>query len=131
MNPDRLETGVAQKVLEAGTFPAYLWRRNIGRTALADEVLITRRSELLEAEVSGELIGLDVESGTCYGFNPTATRIWALLDTPRTLDQLCDTLTSEFQVDRESCARDVVALLRELEADGLVEISGTLPPPAA
>lgn len=91
-------------------------------------VTIRRRADLLEAEVDGELVALHVDRGTCYGYNPTATRIWALLAEPRSLAELCDLLMREYEVDRSTCETDVVALLRELEADGLVEISGALPP---
>ena len=95
---------------------------------MPDSPLIRRKGELLEAEVDGELVALHVENGTCYGFNGTATRVWALLEQPRSLDELCDALTEEFDVEREACAREVVALLRDLENDGLVEISGSLGP---
>jgi hypothetical protein len=91
---------------------------------LTDPVTIRRRSELLEAEVGGELVALDVESGTCYGFNPTATRIWALLSEPKTLDEICDHLTGEFEIDRDTCRSEVLELVRDLEKDGLVEIGG-------
>jgi hypothetical protein len=93
---------------------------------LSDAPLIRRKGELLEAEMDGELVALHVENGTCYGFNGTATRIWALVEQPRTLAQLCDSLVEEYAVDRATCERQVVALLRELQADGLVEISGSL-----
>lgn len=89
--------------------------------------LISRRSDLLEAEVDGELVGLNVENGTCYGFNASATQIWALLKEPKTLSALCEALTEQFDVGPAECERDVVALLRELEADGLVTIEGSLP----
>ena len=92
---------------------------------MTDDLTISRSSSLLEADVSGELIALDVDSGTCFGFNPTATRIWALLDRPRRLSELCDLLTAQYAVDRETCERDVLALARDLERDGLVEIGGT------
>jgi hypothetical protein len=39
---------------------------------------------VIEAEVDGELVALHVDKGTCYGFNGTATRIWALIETPLT-----------------------------------------------
>ena len=95
---------------------------------MLDSPLISRKSELLEAEVDGELVALHVDKGTCYGFNSTATRIWGLLDRPRTLDELCVALGEEYEVDRTTCEREVIALLRELAEDGLVEISGSLSP---
>lgn len=80
-----------------------------------------RRSGLVEAEVDGELIGLHIDNGVCYGFNATATRVWALLERPLSLAALCERLRSEFEVEPEECAETVLALLRELEAEGLVE----------
>ncbi|MDB5722998.1 MAG: hypothetical protein JWP15_3616 [Alphaproteobacteria bacterium] len=90
--------------------------------------MISRNGTLLEAEVDGEIVALNVESGTCYGFNSTATRIWSMIEQPRSLDEICSTLVEQFDVQPEACRGDVVELLRELQADGLVR---TDPPLAA
>ena len=87
-----------------------------------NDSLVRRRGQLIEAEVDDELIGLEVEQGTCFGFNRTATRIWALLETPRRFSELRDVLLGEYEVDRETCERELTDLLRQLEADGLVEM---------
>ncbi|MDB5669953.1 MAG: hypothetical protein JWO25_912 [Alphaproteobacteria bacterium] len=82
--------------------------------------MISRNGTLLEAEVDGEIVALNVESGTCYGFNSTATRIWSMIEQPRSLDEICSSLVAQFDVQPEACRGDVVELLRELQADGLV-----------
>lgn len=89
---------------------------------LDEATIVARTGAPIEAEVDGELVALDVESGTCYGLNPTATRIWRLLDQPMPLGQLLDALTKAYDVQREQCREEVMALLRELEADRLVEL---------
>ena len=78
---------------------------------------------MIEAEVDGELLGLHIDMGTCYGFNPTATRVWALIETPQTVSALCETLSAEFEVEPEDARPDVEALLEELEREGLVDLS--------
>jgi hypothetical protein len=83
---------------------------------------VRRRGRLIEAELDDELIGLEVEQGTCFGFNPTATRIWGLIETPKRMSELRDALVAEYDVDPETCQRDLDALLRTLEADGLVAL---------
>jgi hypothetical protein len=88
-----------------------------------DDMLVSRQAGLLEAEVDGELIGLHIDNGTCYGFNPTATRIWALIEQPMTVGALIGQLASEYEVDADLCRADVTALLAELQADGLVALS--------
>jgi hypothetical protein len=87
------------------------------------ELIVSRRAELIETEVDGELVALHVDKGTCYGFNGTATRIWALIERPRRVSELKEELTREFDVDPEMCEQQLGELLRELEADGLVELA--------
>lgn len=93
---------------------------NIGVT---QDLIVSRRAELIETEVDGELVALHIDNGTCYGFNGTATRIWALIEQPRRLSDLKNELTREFDVDPELCERQLGELLKELEADGLVELA--------
>jgi len=38
------------------------------------------------------------------------------------VDELADALLGEYEVDREECQRDVIALVGELAVRGLVEI---------
>jgi hypothetical protein len=91
---------------------------------LSESVLVTRGEGLIQAEVDGEMVALHVDSGTCYGFNLTATRVWALLEQPKTIDQLCEALTGEFEVEPDACKAEVTELLEDLERDGLVSMSG-------
>lgn len=89
--------------------------------------IVVRSAELIETEIDGEMVALDVERGTCLGFNSTAWRIWALIEEPRTLSAIVDRLAEEFDVDAAECARDVEALLADLREQGLVRLT----PPAA
>ena len=93
---------------------------------MKDDVLVQRRVGLLEAEVDGELVALDVDQGTCYGFNATATRIWALIEEPKRVSELRDALLEEFDVDADTCQEQLAELLGELEKDGLIQM--TAPP---
>jgi hypothetical protein len=85
-------------------------------------MIVSRCEGLIQAEVDGELVALHVDNGACYGFNVTATRIWALIETPRPLSEIEDALLGEFDVDRETCRAQLTDLLKELEQDGLVEM---------
>lgn len=90
---------------------------------MSEAKMISRRGALVEAELDGELVALNVDSGTCYGFNKTATRIWSLIEQPRSIDELRETLLREYEVSPADCERQLTALLGELQADGLIEIS--------
>jgi hypothetical protein len=85
-------------------------------------MLIQRKAGLIEAEVDGEMVALHVDNGTCYGFNGTATRIWAMIEQPKKLSELRDALVGEYDVDPQICEAELLDLLKDLEADGLVEL---------
>jgi len=89
---------------------------------MLDDDMVHRRSQLIEAEVDGELVALHVDSGTCYGFNGTATRVWGLIAEPKSLADLRATLLAEYDVNPELCDRQLRELLDELHRDGLIEI---------
>ena len=81
--------------------------------SVTDSTTISRNGTLLEAEVDGEIVALNVESGTCYGFNSTATRVWSMIEQPRTIGEICAALTAQFDVEPDDCRRDVVARVGE------------------
>jgi len=87
---------------------------------LALSTLIRRTEGLLEAEQDGELLGMHIDNGACYAFNPTALRVWRLLETPKTVAELRDGLMAEFEVDQETCEASLQRLLHEMQRERLV-----------
>lgn len=63
---------------------------------------------------------MSIETGEYYGLNPVASRIWELLETPHTFNQLIDKLMQEFDIDEASCQRDVEAFLKQMMEKKLV-----------
>lgn len=94
---------------------------------MAEDLTVKRRVGLLEAEVDGELVALNVDQGTCYGFNATATRVWGLIEEPKRISELRQSLLSEYDVDEETCDRQLRELLAELEGDGLITMEAAPP----
>ena len=84
------------------------------------ETLYERAAELLEADLGAELMALDVETGSCFGFNSVATDVWRHLASPRTFDQLHEALLAEYEVDREQCSAELGELMTSLVEMGLV-----------
>jgi hypothetical protein len=66
------------------------------------------------------MVLLDMRRSHYIGLNVTATYVWRLLETPQSLDDLCDALTTEFDIARERCRRSITELLDRMEAVGLV-----------
>jgi Coenzyme PQQ synthesis protein D (PqqD) len=72
------------------------------------------------ADVDGETLALHVDKGSCYALNRVASRVWELTSRPIRISDLCEVLISEYAVARDTCERQVLDLLEELKAEGMV-----------
>lgn len=90
----------------------------------ATDILVRKDEDLMTTCVDGELIGMSVERGACYGLNAVGTEIWNLLAEPRSLDSVCRELAARYAIEPEQCRRDVVPYLQTLQEEGLVSVSG-------
>ena len=90
------------------------------RGALSPLTLISRSSGFVQSAIDGEIVALNIETGTCYGLNSVGSRIWSLLEKPISVSSICATLMAEYQVEPEVCERDVVDLIEHLLDEGLI-----------
>ena len=75
-------------------------------------------------DLAGEAAILDIQSGMYYGLNAVGARIWQLIQEPRSVNEVLDTVLGEYDVEPDRCERDLLALLQELAAKGLIEVKG-------
>lgn len=93
--------------------------------APATRVVVSR--DQVSTNLSGEEVILSVRDGVYYGLDPVGARIWALLQEPRTLDQVADTIVTEYAVERDRALADLLAVAGHLLDSGLIEV---VPEPA-
>jgi uncharacterized coiled-coil protein SlyX len=79
---------------------------------------------LVSSELAGEAVILDLKSGMCYGLDKAEARIWELMQNPKTINEIRDTLLAEYQGEVERCEQALQALIQELQAKELVKIKG-------
>jgi hypothetical protein len=70
----------------------------------------------------GDVVILSLENGVYYGLNEVGAHIWKLIQQQLSVRQLSDTLLGEYDVDAEQCYQEVVRLLHELLAQGLLNV---------
>jgi Coenzyme PQQ synthesis protein D (PqqD) len=76
----------------------------------------------VSCDLSGEAVILNMNSGMYYGVDEIGAFIWGVIEEPHTLEDLRETILSAYQVDRETCNRDVMAFLIDMHTAGLIEI---------
>ena len=73
-------------------------------------------------ELDGETVILNSKLGVYYGLNQVGTTIWNQLQQPRKVNEIRDAILVKYKVESEQCDGDLFALLKELEAEGLIEV---------
>jgi len=67
---------------------------------------------------------LDIEQGICFSLNPVGLKIWELLKTHHSVDEIADDVAQDFPISRSQILSDVVEFLQSLEAKRLIRRSG-------
>lgn len=85
---------------------------------------IVRTNKALASSIEDELVMFDVNAGEYYSLNNVATAVWNHLETEKTVDELCQSLTKEFDISVDQCRKEILEFLPELEEKGLIEVVG-------
>lgn len=90
------------------------------RFSSSDKVKIS--DQVLSQEVNGETVLLDLGSEFYFGLDATGTRIWQLLKSGLSIEEVIGTMLDEYEVEREKLKADLNELLGNLSDAGLVSI---------
>jgi Coenzyme PQQ synthesis protein D (PqqD) len=78
----------------------------------------------ISASVDAEVVILSVERGSYYGLDDIGSEIWHQMENPVRVDVLSENLSAKYDADRNTIERDVLALLENLIAEGLISVTG-------
>jgi hypothetical protein len=85
------------------------------------DTTLNRNDDLLHASVGAEeCVMMSIEAGSYYGLNAVGSRIWELLESPKTVGQLCRQICEEFEVDEQTCEAAVVIFVDDLIKNRIV-----------
>ena len=84
--------------------------------------IIVAIKEQVSCDLAGEAVILSLKDGVYYGLDPVGARIWSLIQEPRTLVEVRDAITDEYDVEPERCESDLLKLVRQLADNGLIEV---------
>jgi hypothetical protein len=90
--------------------------------AFGTHARVVRRRRLVAATVGEKLVMLDPASGAYFGLDACAEAIWAALDRPRHLEEVCTVVGERFGTEASSWEAEVRAFVEELLDAGLVEL---------
>lgn len=79
------------------------------------------RKPVHASRVQQDLVMFDETAGSYFATGPVGAEIWALIETPRSLDDVCAALMERFEVDEATCRVEALRFAEELLEAGLAE----------
>lgn len=76
----------------------------------------------VSSELSGEVVILNIGAGVYHGLETTGARVWQLIQQPIRVADIRDAIVREYDVDPAQCELDLLELLEDLLAHGLLAI---------
>ena len=86
------------------------------------EPVITISADQICCELNGQAVILSLTTGQYYGLDEVGSRVWALIQEPKTMSELQAVLLTEFDVEPSVCHQDLNNLINELRSVGLIQI---------
>lgn len=89
---------------------------------LSVESMINRNLGFFASDMDGEKVLLNVETGKYYNLGEIGGQIWDLIESKWAVNNLIETLTTEFAIEQDQCEVQVLEFLESLYKEGLIEI---------
>ena len=89
---------------------------------ITTDSIVVASPDQVSSDLAGEIVMLNLASGTYYGLDEVGARIWNLVQQPTPVSAVRDAILDEYDVEPERCERDLLELLADLDKAGLIEV---------
>jgi Coenzyme PQQ synthesis protein D (PqqD) len=89
---------------------------------LSSHTIVSASPEQVSCPLGEESAILNLNNTVYYGLNPVGSRVWDLLQKPRSVGELRDILVNEYDVGIERCESDLLRLLERMWSEGLIQV---------
>ena len=93
------------------------------KTQVSLESIVAIDDDVMSRDFRGQVVILNLESGTYFGLEELGARIWALLQEGESLRRVFEAIHQEYDVSPDTLERDLLRLVEELRTKGLVSVS--------
>ncbi|QYR20612.1 lasso peptide biosynthesis PqqD family chaperone [Paenibacillus sp. sptzw28] len=90
------------------------------QTFSPEQVVLQAKGNLV-SNMDGEKVMMSINNGKYYNLGQVGGRIWEIIESPVSVEQITSVLLSEYDIDREACSEQVVNFLQLLHKEGLIQ----------
>lgn len=87
-----------------------------------DSVVVATKHQV-SCALGEESAILDMQNSVYYGMNAVGTHVWSLVQQPRGVREIRDSIVAEYDVTLERCEHDLLELLDQMKSEGLIELA--------
>jgi hypothetical protein len=83
---------------------------------------VVATSDHVSCELEGEAVILNLADCVYFGLNESSLAIWKVIQKPAFVWEIRDEILRQFEIESESCERDLLNFLGQLKESSLLEI---------
>lgn len=88
--------------------------------------LISQSQDNLVSDMNGEKVLMSINNGKYYNLGRVGGRIWEVVQSPTSIEQVIAILLSEYDIDQASCEAQVKSFVQLLYSESLVHVIGDI-----
>lgn len=81
---------------------------------------VMRDQDIIAVGMDGETVMMSIDRGEYYGLSGIGPFIWDLLTEPMSIEELCEQVTKEYEVEELVCQTDVLTFVDDLLSKGVL-----------
>lgn len=89
---------------------------------LSVKSVVVATQNQVSCDLQGETAILGLSQGIYYGLDAIGAQVWIQLQRPRRVEEICESILQEYEVEPRRCQEDLLSLLERLRAEGLIEV---------
>ncbi len=90
---------------------------------MSPNALLSRNPETIATEIDGEVVLMSLVTGRTFGLDKRASRIWSLLEQPRTIEAIVTELLKVYDTTPEKCLAGVITFASNLSEAQLASVA--------
>jgi hypothetical protein len=91
--------------------------------SISTSSLVCRSQDQVSTRVDDDTVMMNTKKGMYYGLDDIGTDIWELIDKPCSVSSIIDALKDKYDVDEDTCKKELFDLLAALQKRSLIVVS--------
>jgi hypothetical protein len=84
---------------------------------------IARSDNFIHNVIDGELVMMNIETGSYVSMNNTGKIIWEQLENAKTVNEIISDLLNQFTIERSQCEADVIPFIEKMIEQSIVVVA--------